>query len=79
MISNTDMFHTSGGLMPGSRGCRPSPLKNSRSANGQPRNRKDYVIFGRALIENPLYPDARVVEELAGAMLRKVFNASKGA
>jgi hypothetical protein len=78
MISNTDMFHTSGGLLPGSRGRRPSPRKSSHRATGQLRNRRDYVAFGRALLENPVYPDARVVEELAGLMLRRVFDANSG-
>jgi hypothetical protein len=78
MISNTDMFNFSGDLKPGSRGSRRSPRKNPHTA-GQLRNRRDYVVFGRALLENPHYPDTRVVEELAEAMLRRVFSANSGA
>ena len=79
MISNTDMFHSSGDPLPGNRRVNCATGANCRVAAHQPRNRGDYVAFGRALLENPMYPDARVIEELAGVMSRRVFSANGGA
>jgi len=79
MISNTDMFHTSGDLMPGYRRSRRATAANSRVATQQPRIRRDYVAFGRALRATPSYPDARVIEELAGVMSRRVFGVTDAA
>ncbi|HUG11235.1 MAG TPA: hypothetical protein VMM36_09490 [Opitutaceae bacterium] len=78
MISNTDMFSGSGDSMPNYPANHRSPRENCIKAARQPRNRRDYVAFGRALLENPHYPDARVVEELAGVISRRVFSDLRG-
>ncbi|HUG11795.1 MAG TPA: hypothetical protein VMM36_12310 [Opitutaceae bacterium] len=78
MISSTDLFSSSGDPMPNSSANHRSSRLNRLKAARQPRNRRDYVTFGRALLENPLYPDARVIEELAGVMSRRVFSDLRG-
>lgn len=73
MILNTAHAKISPQTMPAFCGRNRFNSVKRRCVSRRSRSRKDLVALGRALLALRAYPDARVIDEVAAVLSRRVF------